>query len=158
MYITDTCGLWKTSTNDITDCDWFTVLPLEDSSYPPGFHPRVDQQQDPEWKVWRGSRWRWFSSSTCRHWWGDWHTPANTKYQNHPPGEAVWPHLWSVVAVIEVTVVVSQELLYGFLLGLQELQIAVDLLIYPLVTRVFLPWLLLCLTPGREAQRGDQQS
>ena len=63
--------------------------------------------------------------------------------------------------MIEVTVVVSQELLYGFLLGLQELQIAVDLLIDPLVTRVFLPWppyrLLLSLTPSRAAKRGEEQ-
>merc|ERR1712119_121935 len=47
--------------------------------------------------------------------------------------------LWCVVAVIEVTVVLLQKLLYRFLLCLEQVQVAVNLLIDLLVTRVFLP-------------------
>lgn len=82
------------------------------------------------------------------------------KHHNHHNHRPV--NLWCVVAVIEVAVVILQELLYRFLLGLQQLQIPVNLLIYFLVTCVFLPgpryWLLLRLTPSRRAKRGEQES
>ena len=70
-------------------------------------------------------------------------------------------HLWCVVAVIEVTVVILQKLLYRFLLGLQQAEVSVNLLIYFLVTRMFPPGphcsLLPSLTPSRRAKSGEQQ-